>query len=836
MPRWSNSMLLCVVIMMPLAAYAQDATSIATFHSIGLYWSPTSGSAERGVDVRFRPEGGEWRDGLAMRWNPIDGTEEDLTPYRGSLVHLEPGTRYEVQLDLEGTSETTTFFASTWSETFPEGEVVAVADSSEQLLIEESGTPDAYRVFDGAGATLDVGTDVGNAIQIDASFVIVRNLMIRGGSDNAIRILGGHDIVIEDCEMTAWGGLDFDGDYGQNMDAAVFSSVADLTRVVIQRCRMHHPNQDSNNWTENNCHSPDNCTYHPAGPQAIVFYNTAGNHVFRYNEAFSDADHYFNDIFGGGSNGSYGGFPGHDSDIYGNYLANCWDDGIESEGGNRNVRVWGNYVEQCFMAYANAATSIGPLYYWRNVSGQCWEAPGEGHAYFMKMGYAGSEDWMTGHMYLFHNTILNVDDFGCGGLGGSSRFIHHAVTRNNILHVRSEASHSISTREVNSDNDYDYDLSSATVPDGHEAHGLNGVPDYAVGAFDSDSMSGDFSLLPTSLGYDTGSLIPNFNDNFLGAGPDMGAHEADAQPPRYGLAAAEVCEPVAEVCDNETDDDCDGFVDEGCGLELSVLRCWGTPAIDGNLEEFADAETVTIEREGLRMVARALWDGDSLYLGFDVSDTDVRGHVAAGEDGAVWRDDAVELYIDPLDDGGTALQPDDQQIVVSALGALYQTFEGAFQHAVVLDGTISDDTPDVGFQIEVALPWTALGVTPVEGLRMGADIAVDDRDAPDDGTTNGAEYQTYDWAGLERYAVPELWGTFLLVDSEEPGDGGPPADADLSPDADVSAPDADGQSDDADAGPADGGSGDGASGGCDCSASGSPNGAALPFVVWLALG
>ena len=25
-----------------------------------------------------------------------------------------------------------------------------------------------------------------------------------------------------------------------------------------------------------------------------------------------------------------------------------------------------------FIAYANAATSIGPLYFWRNVSGQSW--------------------------------------------------------------------------------------------------------------------------------------------------------------------------------------------------------------------------------------------------------------------------------------------------------------------------------------------------------------------------------------------------------------------------------------------------------------------------------
>ena len=64
------------------------------------------------------------------------------------------------------------------------------------------------------------------------------------------------------------------------------------------------------------------------------------------------------------------GFPGPDSDIYGNYVANTWDDGLEIEGGGRNVRVWNNYVEEAFIPYANAAVTIGPLYFFRNVSGR----------------------------------------------------------------------------------------------------------------------------------------------------------------------------------------------------------------------------------------------------------------------------------------------------------------------------------------------------------------------------------------------------------------------------------------------------------------------------------
>jgi hypothetical protein len=56
---------------------------------------------------------------------------------------------------------------------------------------------------------------------------------------------------------------------------------------------------------------------------------------------------------------SYRGWPGADSDIYCNTIANCWDDGIEVEGAGENVRIWNNYIENTMMTIANAATSIG---------------------------------------------------------------------------------------------------------------------------------------------------------------------------------------------------------------------------------------------------------------------------------------------------------------------------------------------------------------------------------------------------------------------------------------------------------------------------------------------
>ena len=162
-----------------------------------------------------------------------------------------------------------------------------------------------------------------------------------------------------------------------------------------------------------------NLTYptHSAGAQAISLFNTAGIHVIRYNECGSDLDHMFNDVIGGGSNGSFKGAPGPDSDVYGNIVSHCWDDGLEIEGGNRNTRVLNNYIEQSMMGIGNAATSIGPLYIWSNIVVRSQARPDAGGGNFIKMGLANGEQWMTGTQYLLHNTVFAGDGWlPTGGL------------------------------------------------------------------------------------------------------------------------------------------------------------------------------------------------------------------------------------------------------------------------------------------------------------------------------------------------------------------------------------------------------------------------------------
>jgi len=542
-----RNLLLVIFIVLSLVSStkADIPIAVSTFQSISIYWSPDGGADSLQVFVKFREEGTtDWKDGYPMKYNPIGGTNKDLADYRSSIVYLTPNTTYQIELTLEGTATTETITVKTWTEDFPISKTIKVDNLNRQYTVLESGTKDGYILIDGTGSTIDVNKESDFCIRVTKSYVIIRGFKLKNAAENAIYLGNCNDVIIENCDLSGWGKEDSDKrGFGEDYQGAIFSNSPTLKRVVVQRCLIHNPTWDASNWSE--YREVGNPSYHPRGSQAIAFRNSAGNHVFRYNKIWSDNEHMFNDILGYGSNKSYTGFPNCDSDIYGNYISNCWDDGIESEGANRNVRIWGNYIENVFIPIANAATSIGPLYIWKNTSGRSYTPPGSQvtgqYGAFIKMGTTKSGDgFMTGMTYLFNNTILQPNDEGAGGIGahyGSDRKIKHCVTRNNILHVR-KYDHSISTRDGNTDIDYDYDLCNKKYPTGSEGHGINGTPTYIDGAsFNYENMTADFSLSSSSPGYDVGEIIPNFIDQYEGDAPDIGAFEAGQEPMEYGVDA-----------------------------------------------------------------------------------------------------------------------------------------------------------------------------------------------------------------------------------------------------------------------------------------------------------
>jgi hypothetical protein len=533
-----------LLVFLVLRASAQTNTTgpfaIPTFHCLGLYWSPAQGAGGKEVQIRFRPQGAaDWSQGLPMRYNPIPDTDLEWTDYRGSIVNLKPNTTYEIELTLAGTATKTNLMATTWSEAFPIGETVLVTNRSTPLVISESGTPQAYRVYDGTGNTINVQHQHDQCIIINASYVILRGFTLKGAgattntsrkSIGAITIEGGHDVVIEGCDISDWGRRNPQTGFGFDYEAAILSHSKTLKRLIIQRSNLHHPTWDGSTW-----HEPVYPT-HTMGPQCISLFNTAGNHVIRYNECWSDLDHMYNDVIGGGSNGSFRGSPGPDSDIYGNLISHGWDDGLEIEGGSRNVRVWNNYITQCMMMIGNAPASIGPLYIWCNVVARSQAQPNASGGNFLKMGYADGENWMTGYQYIFHNTIFRSDEWlPTGGLGGT-RIVKRTISRNNILHVNTTRSWSASANQRNVDNDFDYDLCNGRIPEGQETHGTKGEPMYDVKAgYHPATKTGSFQLATNSPGKNAGQVIPNFSNGYAGSAPDIGAHQHGTPPMQFGV-------------------------------------------------------------------------------------------------------------------------------------------------------------------------------------------------------------------------------------------------------------------------------------------------------------
>jgi hypothetical protein len=510
-PRWI--ILSALVIASP--ALAAEPRAVPTFESIGVYWAPPSDPGPAGCPIQFRKAGeSAWREGLPL-WFDARNAE-----CRGSLVQLEPGTKYEIQL---GHARLTT---QTWSERFPIASTVKVRSGTYQLDIKQGGSADGYVLYTGDDATLDGGDSVQHNITIAAPYVIVRGLTLKGAKQDAIRLLpGAHDVVIEDNDISEWGRLRYTNSkgwkIGMDMEAGIRAACTkswQMERVIVQRNRIHHPRYGANSWSWD----------HPAGPQAITYGHCGGNHVIRWNEIYSDEGRYFNDAIGGEDNFSAIGFPNADTDIYGNRISHAWDDGIEAEGGNRNVRIWGNYLDLTAVGIASTVTHAGPLYVFRNVYNRSRKmserAPdADDRGPFGKAG--ATQEFGGGRRYFFHNTLLQAggnQGAGSGLSGNSGQPLTNTVTRNNLWHIWKPHWDAIN-EAGGSGNDFDYDLYNGRL-NAYRGAEKNGI-----------SFSGE----PRDAGVDKGVRVPNFNDRYVGRAPDIGAQESGAPPLQFGLKAGE---------------------------------------------------------------------------------------------------------------------------------------------------------------------------------------------------------------------------------------------------------------------------------------------------------
>jgi hypothetical protein len=518
-------------------AAQEDTYTVSTFECISVYYK----SSNVGVcNVFYNKQNDKtWRQALDLIY---DNKDEE---YRGSIVGLMPNTSYQIKLLCQGKEKI--IYANTLNENLPLGKTTYITSGSEPIIISESGRPDAYHLItpnDKSRATIDVRNTKEHTVVIDANYIIFRGIELKNAAVHGILIKSGrHHIIIEDCHITFWGRIGGPKSFGNegNYDSGIYAETG-AGNLIIQHNLIERPRGCSNDWD----------TGHPSGPQAISLFNTTGGNIIRFNDLLTTLDHSFNDVIGGGSNFSDAGSPNRDSDIYGNIIRGAHDDAIESEGANMNVRIWGNYMHDTFQHIATAATSKGPLYIFRNVFGETRKSRKFMGGSMIKTG--SRDEFGGGRKYIFHNTALQPN-------GPLNVFTGppdpNCITRNNIFHCPGRLA---SSKPVDIPSDYDYDLfTGMDLGNAKETHGIKEIPRFIESYYlefyptstietikwgkirmkigDVEKILTDPVITIPNPVIDFGIIIPNFNDNYQGKGPDLGAFEAGNPPLKFGRIA-----------------------------------------------------------------------------------------------------------------------------------------------------------------------------------------------------------------------------------------------------------------------------------------------------------
>ncbi|MFC1609688.1 nitrous oxide reductase family maturation protein NosD [Myxococcota bacterium] len=294
-------------------------------------------------------------------------------------------------------------------------------------------------------------------------------------------------------------------------------------------------------------------------------------------------------------------YPSRNTDIFGNDIFECSDDGIEPDYGFENIRVWGNRIHH---AHHNGISfqpmDGGPWYVLRNqVIGSSESA--------LKMRDVT-------HAFVAHNTFVAWDRV----LQSGSGWIRNMMTRNNLFvsvngdYIIEDTGSSGVDDNWRTDLDYDGfawgdsslpkfkwmntrydDLAAFQTGSGHEPHAVQ-VPMSCLETLDVPGAPP--AVIPPHLvtladgcnAVDAGEVLPNINDGYVGDGPDLGAHEQGAPAQHYGPRATtvcgdgriegdEVCDPPATCPTECTDPDpCTTGRLEG-DAQQCTSQCWHDP-------------------------------------------------------------------------------------------------------------------------------------------------------------------------------------------------------------------------------------------------------------------
>ncbi|NDW17255.1 right-handed parallel beta-helix repeat-containing protein [Alteromonas genovensis] len=403
-----------------LVIYGQDEESIAT--------------------VKFRAEDDSyWRKGLDLAWEPIYGS------FAGSVVYLEANTRYHIEvtvIDINGDVVEHTFQTTTKPNTPPidPNKIYYLSEiySGGQLDLEAlniEGSANGYAKVIGDGPIIEVGNDVLAAVNIgNNSYVMLENLTVKGGRRYGIFAKKAHHIWIKGCNISEYGreavdirdGVAYSSTTNNspiNYDSGIYLERSGI--AVIEECEVHSPNLGANSWAVG----------HPKGANALQVWayhdsdKYRGEFIVRNNRFYGTPNHRFNDVIEGRKNFERRGGFVKNSAIYGNYLAYANDDLIEIDGGQQNVLVYDNEMEQGYAGVSIAPNTLGPSYIFHNYIHNLGDATGKEWTAIKAGGLISKP---AGRTFVFEN-VIDVERNGIAASRVNNDSTFWVTTQNNIM-------------------------------------------------------------------------------------------------------------------------------------------------------------------------------------------------------------------------------------------------------------------------------------------------------------------------------------------------------------------------------------------------------------------
>jgi hypothetical protein len=525
-------------------AQSADATtpgssrSYSTIYSVGVEWDIV-GDADHDATalVEFRVSStSAWRPAMPLVRVDVNGANM----LAGSLLFLTPNTSYQVRLTLsdpDGGAETRTLTVATrpLPTPFAGGRVFHVTPGS------GGGTGTLTNPFQGIAAA-QTAAQPGDVLLLHAGNYGGRTTFNKpgiAGRHIIWRAAGDGEALFAGIDISAsyvW----LDGVTLRNQPYALMSKTAP-TDVVVTRSAFYNNHysiylqQGGSYW-----YIADNTI---VGDTPVATESLDGEGI-ELNGGFSDSHGHVvahNDITNVADGISNGDF---NIDVFGNDIYDVSDDGFEGDPGGANIRVWGNRIHNAaHNGVSFQPQESSPWYVLRNQLAGFKEAPFKFRT--------------TDRSVIAHNTIVMWGKMICC----NDAHLLRSIVKNNLW--ISVAGGQIwdfgsNVRDWQTDFDSDgFDWGTSTVPfryggvvyssiaalaaaSGLESRGLRINRSTCFGTFNvpgpplTPIPPQHMTLKTGCAALDAGAILPNINDGYAGAGPDLGAYELGQLLPAYG--------------------------------------------------------------------------------------------------------------------------------------------------------------------------------------------------------------------------------------------------------------------------------------------------------------